>query len=53
VPAYRYAFNDYLIFDTNYATLMAAIYITYYFLLEPIAAVSCLHTILDARPDTV
>jgi uncharacterized membrane protein YGL010W len=38
VPAYGYAFNDYLIFDTNYATLMAAIYITYYFLLEPIAA---------------
>jgi len=38
VPAYHYAFNDYLVFDTNYATFMAVIYITYYFLLEPVAA---------------
>lgn len=40
VPTYRHAFNDYLLFDTNYATLMAVIYIVYYLLLEPIAAVS-------------
>jgi len=38
VPAYHYAFNDYLVFDTNYATLIAVIYIVYYFLLEPVAA---------------
>jgi len=40
VPTYHYAFNDYLVFDTNYATLIAVIYIVYYFLLEPVAAVS-------------
>lgn len=40
VPAYRHVFNDYLMFDMNYATFMAVIYLGYYFLLEPVAAVS-------------
>lgn len=40
VPVYRHVINDYMIFETNYATLMGAIYITYYLLLEPVAAVS-------------
>ncbi|KAF9534952.1 hypothetical protein CPB83DRAFT_780910 [Crepidotus variabilis] len=38
LPAYRHVFNDYLVFDVNFATLMAAVYIVYYFLLEPVAA---------------
>lgn len=40
LPAYHYSVNDYLTFDTNYATLMALLYIVYYFLLDPVAAVS-------------
>jgi len=38
IPAYHFAFNDYLVFDTNCATLMAVVYIVYYLLLEPVAA---------------
>lgn len=38
VPAYHYTFNDYLMFDTNYAALVEVIYLAYYFLLEPVAA---------------
>lgn len=40
VPAYRHVINDYMMFETNYATLMGAVYIAYYLLLEPVAAVS-------------
>ena len=40
VPAYRHVINDYMMFETNYATFMGAAYIAYYILLEPIAAVS-------------
>lgn len=40
VPAYRHVINDYMIFETNYATLMGTVYIAYYLLLEPVAAVS-------------
>jgi len=38
VPAYRHVINDYMMFDTNYATLMGTVYIAYYLLLEPVAA---------------
>jgi len=38
VPAYHYVINDYLVFDTNYATLMGVAYLAYYYLLEPVAA---------------
>lgn len=40
VPAYHRLINDYMVFETNYATLMAVIYLAYYLLLEPVAAVS-------------
>ena len=49
VPAYRHAFNDYLVFDTNYSTLMAGLYLIYYYLLEPIAAVSLVPTYFNRR----
>jgi len=38
IPAYRHVINDYMMFETNYATLIGAVYITYYLLLEPVAA---------------
>jgi len=38
VPAYRHVINDYMMFETNYATLMGTVYIAYYLFLEPIAA---------------
>jgi len=38
VPAYRHVINDYMMFETNYATLMGSVYIAYYLLLEPVAA---------------
>ncbi|KAF9471838.1 DUF962-domain-containing protein [Pholiota conissans] len=38
IPAYHYVINDYLVFSTNYATLMAVVYLAYYYLLEPMAA---------------
>ena len=40
VPAYRHVINDYMMFETNYAALMGTVYIAYYILLEPFAAVS-------------
>ena len=40
VPVYRHVINDYMMFETNYATLMGTVYIAYYLLLEPVAAVS-------------
>jgi len=38
VPAYRHVINNYMMFETNYATLMGTVYIAYYLLLEPVAA---------------
>ncbi|KAF9057430.1 hypothetical protein BJ165DRAFT_1420364 [Panaeolus papilionaceus] len=38
LPAYHHIFNDWLVFDTNYASLMTAVYLAYYLLLEPVAA---------------
>ncbi|KAF8803799.1 DUF962-domain-containing protein [Phlegmacium glaucopus] len=40
VPGYRLVINDYMVFETNYATIMAVIYLSYYLLLEPVAALS-------------
>jgi len=37
-PAYHHAINDYMVFETNYATLLAVAYLAYYLLLEPVAA---------------
>jgi len=48
IPAYHYVINDYMVFDTNYASLMGVVYLAYYYLLEPVAAVSLGH-ILDAQ----
>jgi hypothetical protein len=39
MPTVHYAFNDYLVFDLNYATIHAALYLVYYFILDPVAAV--------------
>ncbi|KIM45861.1 hypothetical protein M413DRAFT_440916 [Hebeloma cylindrosporum] len=38
IPAYHYVINDYMVFDTNYASLMGVVYLAYYYLLEPVAA---------------
>ncbi|KAK2466449.1 hypothetical protein APHAL10511_002091 [Amanita phalloides] len=38
VPSVHYKINDYLIFDLNVSAIHAALYILYYFALEPIAA---------------
>jgi len=38
VPTYHRVITDYMVFETNYATLMGAIYLAYYLLLEPVAA---------------
>ena len=40
VPRVHYEINNYLVFDLNISAIHAAIYILYYFALEPIAAVS-------------
>ncbi|KAF8901647.1 hypothetical protein CPB84DRAFT_1961895 [Gymnopilus junonius] len=38
IPAYHYVVNDYMLFTVNYATIMGVIYLAYYFVLEPVAA---------------
>jgi len=38
LPTYHRIFNEYLVFDVNYATIMASIYLAYYYMLEPFAA---------------
>ncbi|PPR02479.1 hypothetical protein CVT24_002028 [Panaeolus cyanescens] len=38
LPAYHHVFSEWLVFDTNYASLMTAVYLAYYLLLEPTAA---------------
>ena len=40
IPAYHYAINDYLALSTNWAAIMGVVYLAYYYMLEPIAAVS-------------
>jgi len=38
LPTYHYVLNEYLAFDLNLSTIHSAIYIMYYFSLEPLAA---------------
>ncbi|KAJ7283507.1 hypothetical protein C8J57DRAFT_1292763 [Mycena rebaudengoi] len=38
VPRVHYVFSDHLVFDLNYSAIQAILYLTYYFALEPIAA---------------
>jgi len=38
LPAYHYVVNDYMVFDVNYATIMGVVYLAYYYMLEPLAA---------------
>ncbi|KAI0047305.1 DUF962-domain-containing protein [Auriscalpium vulgare] len=38
VPAVHYTFSDYLAFDLNWSAIFAAIYLAYYYILEPTAA---------------
>ena len=40
VPTYHRVITNYMVFETNYATLMTVIYLAYYLFLEPVAAVS-------------
>lgn len=42
LPAIHYQINEYLAFDLNWTAIFTAIYLTYYFILEPFAAVSIL-----------
>jgi len=45
VPTYHYVINDYMVFNANYASLMGVVYLVYYYLLEPTAAVSPHHNL--------
>jgi hypothetical protein len=47
IPAIHHRFSDYLVFDLNVPAIHSAIYLAYYFALEPFAAVRCSHY----RPD--
>jgi len=38
IPAVHHRFSEYLVFDLNYSAIHAAIYLAYYFALEPFAA---------------
>ncbi|KAG1874729.1 hypothetical protein DFJ58DRAFT_650948 [Suillus subalutaceus] len=38
LPEFRYTFNEYLLFDLNTPAVVTAIYIVYYLILEPFAA---------------
>ncbi|EAU84497.1 hypothetical protein CC1G_00016 [Coprinopsis cinerea okayama7 len=38
IPKVHYQFNEYLVFDLNWSAIHALVYIVYYFLLEPVAA---------------
>jgi hypothetical protein len=39
-PAIHKTFTDHLAFDFNWIAISSALYMTYYFVLDPIAAVS-------------
>jgi 2-hydroxy fatty acid dioxygenase len=39
-PNIHKTFSDHLAFDFNWAAVTTAIYLTYYYLLDPVAAVS-------------
>ena len=39
VPSVHYTFNEYLVFDLNLSAILSALYLTYYYALEPLAAV--------------
>jgi len=39
LPSIKHVFNDYLIFDLNTSALVTAFYLSYYILLEPVAAI--------------
>ncbi|KAJ6599359.1 hypothetical protein DFH09DRAFT_1130839 [Mycena vulgaris] len=38
VPAIHHSFSEHLVFDLNYSAIHAALYLAYYFALEPVAA---------------
>ncbi|KAJ7068006.1 hypothetical protein C8F01DRAFT_1116529 [Mycena amicta] len=38
VPKIHYVVNDYLVFDLNFSSITATIYLAYYYALEPVAA---------------
>ncbi|KAJ7507465.1 hypothetical protein B0H11DRAFT_1705232 [Mycena galericulata] len=38
VPAIHHSFSDHLVFDLNFSAIHAGLYLAYYFILEPVAA---------------
>ena len=44
-----YMFNEYLALDLNFASVMSALYLAYYYALEPLAAVSSVHLVTTAH----
>ncbi|KAI0269188.1 DUF962-domain-containing protein [Gloeopeniophorella convolvens] len=53
LPQAHYRINEYLAFDVNYGTMLGLVYLAYYYLLEPVAALiytpQALLTILTAN----
>ena len=41
VPKIHYAFNEYAIFDLNPSAIWIGLYVSYYLMLDPVAAVRC------------
>lgn len=53
LPSVHVRFNEYLAFDLNWSAIHAALYILYYFVLEPTAAVrTCLLSLSLSLPPT-
>jgi 2-hydroxy fatty acid dioxygenase len=52
IPTYQYKVNEYLLFKLNWPAILAGVYLAYYYMLEPVAAVSrvlqvVLHKVID------
>lgn len=43
LPHYSKVFNEHLIFESSVPTVIAGVYLAYYFVLEPVAAVCLTH----------
>lgn len=51
LPSAQYVFSKYLVFDMNTPTLVAAVYLSYYTLLEPVSAVGSQMILPDQSTD--
>lgn len=51
-PSIHYTFNNYLAFDLNWTAVLSGLYLAYYYVLEPVAAVgifnSCMKIIVNS-----